>query len=329
MSEWERQAVVDRILADPSGCDLKLSLFVSSLVYKFDSRCVPFPSFHLINGQKNLDGVAEIVQKIPRLADFCKEIASADVQIVKLLHWLLLEVNGPTLETLDRAEHYGVLEMVAMEGPVTRPTHIFKVAYREDSPSELKFQEYAKEFGTAFAFHGTKIFNFHNIVHHGLQQHLNKNALFGEGLYLSSELNVSLPYSSNGTGWKLSEIGPTMSCVALCEYVEHPSYTKKCTNAVSRQTDHQHRLPDKYLLIRNNEVVRVRYLLVYASAGPGGTKPDTLAALVLNHKFLAFFYFVLLVVIGISDSRYVQYLRQNLSRKIYAGIESIRLLFGR
>lgn len=86
-------------------------------------------------------------------------------------------------------------------------------------------------------------------------------------------------------------------------------------------------MPEKYIVVSNNEVVRARYFLVYASGGK--PKADTLSSLVLNQKFLAVFYFLVLVIIGLSDSRYVQYLKQILSRKLSAGIESVRILFGK
>jgi len=49
-----------------------------------------------------------------------------------------------------------------------------------------------------------------------------QNSLFGHGIYLSSELSVSLPYSPMGYGWGQSSVGSEMSCVALCEIVDHP-----------------------------------------------------------------------------------------------------------
>lgn len=45
---------------------------------------------------------------------------------------------------------------------------------------------------------------------------------FGKGIYLSSELGVSLTYSPVGYGWGGSFLGSEMSCIALCELVDHP-----------------------------------------------------------------------------------------------------------
>jgi poly[ADP-ribose] polymerase 16 len=48
-----------------------------------------------------------------------------------------------------------------------------------------------------------------------------QNSLFGHGIYLSSELSMSLLYSPMGYGWGWSTVGREMSCVALCEVVDH------------------------------------------------------------------------------------------------------------
>jgi len=51
---------------------------------------------------------------------------------------------------------------------------------------------------------------------------LDQPSLFGRGIYLSSELSMSLPYSAAGYGWGGSILGCHLSCVALCELVDHP-----------------------------------------------------------------------------------------------------------
>ena len=38
---------------------------------------------------------------------------------------------------------------------------------------------------------------------------------------MSSELGVSLPYSPVGYGWGCSVLGSEMSCIALCELINH------------------------------------------------------------------------------------------------------------
>lgn len=45
---------------------------------------------------------------------------------------------------------------------------------------------------------------------------------YGTGIYFSSELGVSLPYSPVGYGWGASLLGSEISCIALCELINHP-----------------------------------------------------------------------------------------------------------
>lgn len=90
-----------------------------------------------------------------------------------------------------------------------------------------------------------------------------QNSLFGKGIYLSSELGVSLPYSPIGYGWGGSVLGSELSCVALCEFINHPTI-KKHNSAIKIQNTLSESVPDKYYLVTNSDLVRIRYLLVYS-----------------------------------------------------------------
>lgn len=49
-----------------------------------------------------------------------------------------------------------------------------------------------------------------------------QTSLFGEGTYLTSDLSMAILYSPHGNGWRESVLGPLISCVALCEIIDHP-----------------------------------------------------------------------------------------------------------
>lgn len=49
-----------------------------------------------------------------------------------------------------------------------------------------------------------------------------QTSLFGEGTYLTSDLSLALIYSPHGHGWQHSLLGPILSCVAVCEVIDHP-----------------------------------------------------------------------------------------------------------
>lgn len=324
MSSDKETAVLNLIRADILGCDLKLSLFVSSQLYTYESCCVPFPPQFLRNGEKQITELTQLINTISDFDCLLSGAAKLSSDAIDLLHWLFIELHGPQLETIPKVEFTNILAKSKQEQTPPMPTHIFRVCYREGSSLEARFQEHAREFFTAFAFHGTKVQNFHNILHHNLQQHLNKTSLFGEGLYLSTEMNVSLPYSTNGSGWKNSLLGTRMAAVALCEYVDHPVSVKKCTKESARKTD----LPEKYLIIQNNDIVRVRYLVVYASGRKKQEEAQGLLGLMCSHKALFVVYFLVLVAIGCSDSRYLNYLKQKFYQQMANGLEELRILFG-
>jgi hypothetical protein len=74
------------------------------------------------------------------------------------------------------------------------PTHVFEVNYSEEKNKKfelLKQQLIDSQDSntitptTSLSFHGTSMCNIYSILHSGLLGHFSKNALFGEGTYLS------------------------------------------------------------------------------------------------------------------------------------------------
>ena len=86
-----------------------------------------------------------------------------------------------------------------------------------------------------------------------------------------------MAYSLFGQGWQKSAFGEKLSCIAVCEVLDHPDV--KCTikgnSTNERQTQCRARarararnseggdVPERYYVVTNNEVVRVKYVLVY------------------------------------------------------------------
>lgn len=71
-----------------------------------------------------------------------------------------------------------VLKKVPSETEACRPQYIFEVVSTPTSQSENRWKSLSKNKNTLYAYHGSKLENFHSIIHHGLQQHLNKVSLF-------------------------------------------------------------------------------------------------------------------------------------------------------
>uniref|UniRef100_A0A182JT17 Poly [ADP-ribose] polymerase n=1 Tax=Anopheles christyi TaxID=43041 RepID=A0A182JT17_9DIPT len=287
--EAKRLLVLKTIIHDPAAADLRLSLFFSAAKsFRYDSCLQPFPPDFIINNEKSIDQLCRVLETIPPVADLQAGLAGLDEQAVVLLHWILCRQARPALRTVPKAHHDEVLGKCPCYAKYALPSHIFEVLYRENNSSERAFQEHATEFRTRHAFHGSRLFNFHSILHYGLQQHLNKVSLFGEGIYLSAELQVSQMFSPNGSGWNRSTLGTHLACIALCEYVDNPNYVKSqeetqplptddgTTPPASSSSDGPSSImtasltgngsfPERYILVKNNELVQVRYLLLYGT----------------------------------------------------------------
>ncbi|XP_035912793.1 protein mono-ADP-ribosyltransferase PARP16-like [Anopheles stephensi] len=307
--EAKRLLVLKTIIHDPAAADVRLSLFVSAArSFRYDSCLQPFPPDFLRNNEKCIDQLCQVLDTVPSVADLPAGLNTLDEPTVGLLHWILCRQARPALRTIPKAQHEEVLSKCPCYAKYAMPNHIFEVLYRENNSSERAFQDHAKEFRTRHAFHGSRLFNFHSILHYGLQQHLNKVSLFGEGIYLSAELQVSQMFSPNGSGWNKSSLGTHLACIALCEYVDNPNYVKSQEETSTSPDDGRipatgasdgpsimtasltgnGSIPERYILVKNNELVQVRYLLLYGTtkdnnttAVPGGPQStaDALYAL--------------------------------------------------
>lgn len=204
--------------------------------------------------------------------------------------------------------------LVEDESDCCPPDYIIQVNYNADHCS--RFKQRQGEHKLLYGYHGTRLENFYSILHHGLKNSLTKVALYGEGIYLSSDYRVSLNYSPTGKNWTNSLLGDAMSCIAVCEIVDHPeavrcskkqaSRSEATSNATSRSNirgNEGGEIPEKYYIVRNDEVIRLKYILVYAphadkslihqlltagTARPSRTSsPQTaLSAFLSRHKFL-------------------------------------------
>ncbi|KFB51656.1 AGAP007419-PA-like protein [Anopheles sinensis] len=298
--EAKRLLLAETIARDPPAADLRLSLFVSAArSFRFDSCLQPFPPKFIVNGEKNIDELCRVIETIPPVAELTAGLEGLDESTVGLLYWVLCQQAHPLLRTVPKGKHDEVLAKCACHAKYLQPSHIFEVIHRADQGSERKFRENAVDFRTRYAYHGSRLFNFHSIMHYGLQQHLNKVSLFGEGIYLSAELSVSQMFSPNGAGWNRSILGTHLACMALCEYVENPSYVKcqeetpppaadtlPTTTESSTTSDGpsimtasltgNNNIPERYILIKNNDLVQVRYLLLYGTTKDANTALNVL-----------------------------------------------------
>ncbi|XP_061078130.1 protein mono-ADP-ribosyltransferase PARP16 isoform X2 [Conger conger] len=260
-----RELVRLHLHGDPVAADLRCSLFVAAaLSYKRDSVLRPFPPRYVSGDSKDFDALFTRIRE-------------------------LTECEGAS-------------------PPV--PDFLFELEYCEQM--NARFEKTRGERDLLYAFHGSRLENFHSIIHNGLHCHLNKTSLFGEGTYLTSDLSMAVLYSPHGNGWRESLLGPLLSCIAVCEVIDHPDVKCQVKRKDSEGID-RHRararnseggeVPQKYFVVTNNQLLRVKYLLVYSRKQHRTRHTQGTSWLVRNHfAIMMSLYLLLLILIGAFNS---------------------------
>ncbi|XP_064123461.1 protein mono-ADP-ribosyltransferase PARP16 isoform X3 [Loxodonta africana] len=139
-------------------------------------------------------------------------------------------------------------------------------------------------------------------------------SLFGEGTYLTSDLSLALIYSPHGHGWQRSLLGPLLSCVAVCEVIDHPDVKCQTKKKDSKEIDRRRarikhseggEIPPKYFVVTNNQLLRVKYLLVYSQKQP--KRASSQLSWFSSHWFMvmiSLYLLLLLVVSAINSSAF-------------------------
>lgn len=278
-SEDARLSVLKIIAEDVQAADLQWSLFVAALrSYRYDTVLRPFPTSFADQetDTKRIDDLRDAAARVPPLGTLlpagsaAKSSTSAATgpngvprESWELLLWVLT-CGGVRLRSRKKEDVPELSGDSAVDA-------VFEV---ERSPqADRRFEATRGDREVFFAYHGSRLDNFHSILHNGLLTHMNKNALFGSGTYLSSELSVSATFSPAGYGWQHSIVSPELSCVAMCEVIDHPDV--KCQDRARSKPSRAFArdsmagmVPERYYLVQNDSVVRVKYLLVYTAARP-------------------------------------------------------------
>ena len=264
--------------------------------------------------------------------------------MIALVHWIL-NLKEFKLKSIPKTEWSEIFAKSKNTSTAAKPQYIFEVAVPETSGAEKRFQDIASDYKTSHAYHGTKFYNLFSILNYGLQQHLNKVSVFGEGIYLADELQISLLFSESVLGWKKSQCGELLSSVCVCEYVDDKDFVKirkKGESPINPGNSNNNKthfaenpknsdIPEKYLLITNNDVVRVRYLMIYSYANKLAIKtaPDQHGKIFnfCKRNLLCVslvFYISLLLFIGMSTSRTGEYYKQMFYDKVFSAFEEVQ-----
>ncbi|KAL2093387.1 hypothetical protein ACEWY4_010699 [Coilia grayii] len=306
-----RELVRSCLHRDPVAADLRLSLFLAALQsYKRDSVLRPFPPLYLTATNKDFEGLLKDASSLPGVRELAGLRAGEGEAHLALAHWVLSSKSF-AIKTLQKEEFARLCNLTESAGTwAPAPDFLFEVEYCEQM--DCRFQKTREGRGLIHAFHGSRLENFHSIIHNGLHCHLNKTSLFGEGTYLTSDLSMAMLYGPHGNGWRESLLGPLLSCIALCEVIDHPDVKcqvkKKDSEGVDRQrarAKHSEggNVPDKYFIVTNNQLVRVKYLLVYSQKRHRPRHSAVPSWLVRHHFFIMMsLYLMLLILIGAFNS---------------------------
>ncbi|XP_028156096.1 protein mono-ADP-ribosyltransferase PARP16 isoform X2 [Ostrinia nubilalis] len=357
LDSLEKKAVHLRLVLekDFKAADIKWSLFVAAAFsFRYESCLRPFPPAFMKNGIKDMDELLSVITDVPALDLVLQQLDNLEnltniSDIIDLLFYVLVRLKEPTLKTIPQEAHESVLSNAHPSFANTpRPQYVFQVCNSPKSTAEAKWKELARNHHTFYAYHGNRLENFYTIMNFGLQQHLNKNTLLGNGVYLSTDLNISLPYSHGGFGWGASCIGGHLSCIAMCEVIDAPegiNYQKPVTNEGDGiYEDEKSKILDTGLegqnlsqyIVTNCDLVRLRYLLVYAkqpasmrfpTTNPNGRNVGGLRQWLSRHKLFSILlgYGLMLATIGFANNQPVHYYYKMLLKKLDIAYSSVKV----
>lgn len=237
-----------------------IAFYFSAILSGNTSVIKPYPPafFDKEINELRLEEIQQTAQLVPELQNLTSEQLSEPV--VDLLYWTFIQNNEPSLRPVAPWDYHPHLQKSLINKPTSQwPQYVFEVVSSAESNAEKRFQQHKADLDLqcAFAFHGSKLESFFSLLNFGLAQHLCKRDLYGEGAYLSTALDVALNFTAKGSAWPKSQLfGDHFSALALCEYVPNRRYL------------HTRDVPKSYVVLTNNELVRLRFILIF-------TRPPT------------------------------------------------------
>jgi len=303
---------------DLLACDVQLSLFVAAASsYRQDTALRPFPPFFLTgSGERDVEGLQAGLASLPSLEDVRRGLKENSVILSAKLQKLLLWVfgGGLRLRCLSKTEADAVMNLPGRDSASTSKSASHpqpQVVLEVQGPGLASWEERVSSESNLWAFHGSRLDNFHSILNFGLQQHRNKVSLFGEGIYLARDLGVCLAYSHRGQTWQKSALGNSISAVAVAQVLDHPTQVNLHSADARGEVEGSEggRLPDMYVVVRNNELLKIRYIMIYrhetSALRAGG---GIIAAWVGQNRMLLLLlaYAAMLALIGLVNSQWVK-----------------------
>jgi poly [ADP-ribose] polymerase 6/8 len=176
-------------------------------------------------------------------------------------------VDNPVLQGYQHCYHHHVYFIIiisckghirklnANEEKATSSISGNKFVLLSSTPKKEKaFQEYKKQKGSIYCWHGSALQNWHNVLRIGLKnmsntKYMTAGAAYGPGIYMAKEAATSMGYAGNTGNWPKSRLGNGAKCLALCEVI----------NDVKP--------PNPYYVVQQENYIVTRYLFFINTAG--------------------------------------------------------------
>eukprot|EP01090_Pellita_catalonica_P019128 TRINITY_DN6389_c0_g2_i1.p1 TRINITY_DN6389_c0_g2~~TRINITY_DN6389_c0_g2_i1.p1 ORF type:complete len:465 (+),score=50.64 TRINITY_DN6389_c0_g2_i1:162-1397(+) len=248
--------VVSELMLDSSIVDLFICMLVAACSSnRRDKIFNPFPSDFVSGTTRDYNKVQAVLSKMPAVSammlhtanerEFRQYLEKIDSNAYRLLRWCLATCRA-YFSKLPPSKH--------IQQMITPHQYILL-----SSPPEkrAKFENYRKQYGSFFAFHGSSVENWHAILRTGLRNLsgtslMTTGAVYGAGIYLSPDCGVSVGYAKSGSGWAKSQFGASaLVCMAICEVIQHPSLKGQ---------------PNPHYVVGDEDLVITRFFCVYAGS---------------------------------------------------------------
>ncbi|KAF5284750.1 hypothetical protein FQA39_LY04475 [Lamprigera yunnana] len=241
------------------GSDFLLCLFITALQsYRVDRCLRPFPSTYIKDSIKDIRCLRSVCDSIPPFNKLLLSPQICSSKVLKFLEWLLCQEDQPTLHKINFKD----IPVPSPLEAVLQPHYTYKILY--SAKAEDNWQKRKNSRNTFFAYHGSPLDNFYSIFKVGLQHHLSveKDLMYGRGIYLATDITISMPYSPFSRSWGNSIMGDKLSVIALCEVIDH------LDKVIYKDSNHPERanqkgfvadnIAEKYILVRDSDMIRIR-----------------------------------------------------------------------
>eukprot|EP00045_Choanoeca_perplexa_P000627 m.15225 g.15225 ORF g.15225 m.15225 type:complete len:317 (+) comp10433_c0_seq6:64-1014(+) len=287
--------------------ELRLELLYRAVTStKPDQLTRPFPSAFDNDGEKQFAALLAALESDS--ADVVSWLSTLQ-PVIKLaspsLYDELQQQTGKASYPVTPTHVFTVHQPGASANPSRRAGCISTVSI--DSAKKQRFEQAKATYGSLLAYHGSGTECWHSIIGHGFVGHLNRTSLYGKGTYLSNDVTLCRNYSKASPCRPSSQLGQRMSVIGVCEIAKHPGVKFAGDTADEADTsslDGKVIIPDKYIVVPNDDLLELKYLLVYVDAHPTSiatvSRWSSFWAFVRRHGILlaVIFYVLLLVVAG-------------------------------